>query len=102
MKVGIKLGKVKKFGIGWCIPHRMAADKAEGGSAWYRVKMATGWVLKNELSVYLVLSSSLFESPNFPEDSDTFACLFVCFFNIFINVSLLVNSIWLDPNLISI
>ena len=25
MKVGIKLGKVKKFGIGWC-PHRMAAD----------------------------------------------------------------------------
>ena len=32
MKVGIKLGKVKKFGIGWCIPHRMAADNAEGGS----------------------------------------------------------------------
>ena len=31
MKVGIKLGKVKKFGIGWCIPHRMAADNAEGG-----------------------------------------------------------------------
>ena len=28
MKVGIKLGKVKKFGIGWCIPHRMAADNA--------------------------------------------------------------------------
>ena len=44
MKVGIKLGKVKKFGIGWCIPHRMAADNAEGGSVrtppptWYRVK----------------------------------------------------------------
>ena len=43
MKVGIKLGKVKKFGIGWCIHHRMAADNAEGGSgqtppAWYRVK----------------------------------------------------------------
>ena len=42
MKVGIKLGKVKKFGIGWCIPHRVSADKAEGGSgqtppAWYRV-----------------------------------------------------------------
>ena len=32
MKVGIKLGKVKKFGIGWCIHHRMAADNAEGGS----------------------------------------------------------------------
>ena len=31
MKVGIKLGKVKKFGIGWCIPHRMAADNAKGG-----------------------------------------------------------------------
>ena len=28
MKVGIELGKVKKFGIGWCIPHRMAADNA--------------------------------------------------------------------------
>ena len=26
MKVGIKLGKVKKFRIGWCIPRRMAAD----------------------------------------------------------------------------
>ena len=26
MKVGIKLGKVKKFGIGWSIPHRMAAE----------------------------------------------------------------------------
>ena len=44
MKVGIKLGKVKKFGIGWCIHHRMAADNAEGGlarpppPAWYRVK----------------------------------------------------------------
>ena len=44
MKVGIKLGKVKKFGIGWCIPHRMAADNAKGGSVrtpptWYRVKI---------------------------------------------------------------
>ena len=44
MKVG-KLGKVKKIGIGWCIPHRMAADNAEGGAlrappppTWYRVK----------------------------------------------------------------
>jgi hypothetical protein len=32
MKVGISIGKVKKFEIGWCIPHRMAADNAEGGS----------------------------------------------------------------------
>ena len=45
MKVGMFIGKVKKFGIGWCIPHRMAADNAEGGSgltpppALYRVKM---------------------------------------------------------------
>ena len=44
MKVGIKLGKVKKFGIGWCIPHRVVADNAKGGSCeptppgWYRVK----------------------------------------------------------------
>ena len=32
MKVGMFIGKVKKFGIGWCIPHRMAADNAKGGS----------------------------------------------------------------------
>ena len=32
MKVEIKLGKVKKFGIGWCIPYKMAADNAKGGS----------------------------------------------------------------------
>ena len=32
MKVGMFIGKVKKFGIGWCIHHRMAADNAEGGS----------------------------------------------------------------------
>ena len=44
MKVGIKFRKVKKFGIGWCILHRMAADNAKGGSVrtpppiWYRVK----------------------------------------------------------------
>ena len=30
MKVGMFIGKVKKFGIGWCIPHRMAADNADG------------------------------------------------------------------------
>ena len=30
MKVGTKLGKVKKFGIGWCIPHRVVADNAHG------------------------------------------------------------------------
>ena len=27
------IGKVKKFGIGWCIPHRMVADNAKGGLA---------------------------------------------------------------------
>ena len=32
MKVGMFIGKVKKFGISWCIPHRMAADNAKGGS----------------------------------------------------------------------
>ena len=31
MKVGMLIGKVKKFEIGWCIPHRVAADNAEGG-----------------------------------------------------------------------
>ena len=31
MEVGMELGKVKKFGIGWCIPHRMAADDATWG-----------------------------------------------------------------------
>ena len=31
MKVGIKLGKVKKFGIGWCIPHRVVAEDDKGG-----------------------------------------------------------------------
>ena len=31
MKVGIKLGKVKKFGIGWCIPLRVVADNTKGG-----------------------------------------------------------------------
>ena len=25
------MAKVKKFGIGWCIPHRMAADNTKGG-----------------------------------------------------------------------
>ena len=32
MKVGMFIGKVKKFGISWCIHHRMAADNAKGGS----------------------------------------------------------------------
>ena len=32
MKVGLFIGKVKKFGISWCFPHRMAADNAKGGS----------------------------------------------------------------------
>ena len=31
MKVGMFIGKVKKFGISRCIPHRMAADNAKGG-----------------------------------------------------------------------
>ena len=31
MKVGIKLGKVKKFGIGWRIPHIEVADNDKGG-----------------------------------------------------------------------
>ena len=26
------MGKVKEFGNGWCIPHRMAADNAKGES----------------------------------------------------------------------
>ena len=30
VKVGIKLGKVKKFVIGWCIPHRVVDDNAKG------------------------------------------------------------------------
>ena len=29
MKVRIKLGKDKKFGIGWSIPHKMAADRVK-------------------------------------------------------------------------
>ena len=33
MEVGMELGKVKKFGIGWCIPHRMAADDATWGGS---------------------------------------------------------------------
>jgi hypothetical protein len=41
MKIGMSIGKVKKFGIGWCVPHRVAADNAEGGSGpgWSRVKI---------------------------------------------------------------
>ena len=38
MKVGIKLGKVKKFGIGWCIPHRVVADNAKA-----RAQSPTGY-----------------------------------------------------------
>ena len=33
MKVGMYIGKVKKFGIDWCIPHRMTADIAKGGGS---------------------------------------------------------------------
>ena len=32
MKVGLFIGKVEKFGISWCFPHRMAVDNAKGGS----------------------------------------------------------------------
>ena len=28
----VEIKKVKKLEIGWCIPHEMAADNAEGGS----------------------------------------------------------------------
>ena len=42
MKVGIKLGKVKKFGIGWCIPHRVVADNAKGG--FVRTPLPTGGI----------------------------------------------------------
>ena len=38
MKVGLFVGKVKKFGISWCIPHRMAADNAKGGSGAFPSK----------------------------------------------------------------
>ena len=31
MTPGMELGKFKKFGIGWCISQRMAADKTKGG-----------------------------------------------------------------------
>ena len=34
MKVGMFIGKVKKFGISWCINHRIAADNARGGAQW--------------------------------------------------------------------
>ena len=33
MKVGMFIGKVKKFGISWGTPHRMAAYNAKGGLA---------------------------------------------------------------------
>ena len=33
MKVGMFIGKFKKFGIGWCILHRMTADNVKGGLA---------------------------------------------------------------------
>ena len=43
MKVGMLIGKVKKFGIGWCIPHRMAADNAEGGVGLNIKSSSAGW-----------------------------------------------------------
>ena len=43
MKVGIKLVKVKKFGISWCIPHRVVAENA----VCYRVKIWRYWIHPN-------------------------------------------------------
>ena len=51
MKVVIKLGKVNKFGIGWCIPHRMAADNTKGGAPHLiglRIAAAIKIVLKKQ------------------------------------------------------
>ena len=53
MKVGIKFRKVKQFGIGWCIPHRVVGDNAKGGfvqplpPAPYRVKGLVKGYLKD-------------------------------------------------------
>ena len=46
MKVGVKLGKVKKFGIGWCFPHRVVADNAKGGGIGSKeqISVAKPWV----------------------------------------------------------
>ena len=40
MKVRIKLGKVKKFGIGWCIPHKMAADRVKHDKVHTKLKQS--------------------------------------------------------------
>ena len=40
MKVRIKLGKVKKFGIGWCIPHKMAADRVKHDKVHPKLKQS--------------------------------------------------------------
>ena len=56
MKVGIQLGKVKKFGIGWCIHHIMAADNA----AWNRAKSALNRFWKSVSSKTAVAPSSRF------------------------------------------
>ena len=60
MKVGIKLGKVKKFGIGWCIPHRVVADNAKGGfvrtpPAPYRVNYKIKYDIDNYSPTFLTL-----------------------------------------------
>ena len=64
MKVGIKLVKVKKFWIGWCIPHRVVAENAEGGfvrttlppPAWNRVKETSSltWLCMQTFVISLI------------------------------------------------
>ena len=41
-EVRIKIGKVKKFGVGQCILHQMAADNVEGGFARTPPRMVQG------------------------------------------------------------
>ena len=45
MKVGIKLVKVKKFGIGWCIPHRVVDDNA-GSHEHYKCSLGGFFIEK--------------------------------------------------------
>ena len=37
------IGKVKKFGIGWCIPNRMAADNASNRVKGIETLIETQW-----------------------------------------------------------
>ena len=70
MKVGIKFGKVKKFGIGWCILHRMAADNAKGGSVRtpppYGIGLIRIVLVRSKLhTTYLNILSVDTASPNY-------------------------------------